>query len=358
MEMKLKYVVQDTDRHGNVRIYFRRNGKKIRLRGPLGSPEFLADYQAALLEKLPGTTKDHAPQPAPSDTIRSLVEHYYRSAKYQSLAPRTRRVRRQILDRFCENKNDGQKPFALLEPQHLMARRDAMLDRPEAANGMIKALRQVFDVAVEYRLHDRNPAAMVKYVESFSEGHKAWDVKDIEAFERCHPVGSTARLAMSLALYTGQRRGDLIVLGPKNLKTQDGREGLEFTQEKNGKRKPVKLWIPIADELQDILSSSSLGEKAFIQTKFGRPFSSDGFGNRFRKWCEEAGLQGLSIHGLRKSAAARLAETGCTEQEIMAITGHSTSKEVIRYTRSANQKKRALNAISKFEDSTSSDNQP
>jgi len=56
----------------------------------------------------------------------------------------------------------------------------AMLDRLEAANGVIKALRQVFEVAVEYRLHDRKPAALVKYVESYSEGHKAWDAKDIE----------------------------------------------------------------------------------------------------------------------------------------------------------------------------------
>ena len=228
-----------------------------------------------------------------------------------------------------------------------MTRRDDMKDRPEAANGMIKALRQVFDVAVEYRLHDRNPAALVKYVENYSEGHKAWDAKDIEAFENCHPVGSTARLAMSLALNTGQRRGDLIALGPKHVKVQNGRKGLEFTQEKNGRRKPVTLWVPMTEELQDVLASSDIGDKTFIQTAFGRPFSSDGFGNRFRKWCDEAGLQGLSIHGLRKSAAARLAENGCTEQEIMAITGHSTSKEVIRYTRSAKQKVRAVNAIDK-----------
>jgi len=107
------------------------------------------------------------------------------------------------------------------------------------------------------------------------------------------------------------------------------------------------LWIPITNELRDLLASSTIGDKTFIQTAFGRPFSSDGFGNRFRKWCDEAGLQGLSIHGLRKSAAARLAENGCTEQEIMAITGHSTSKEVIRYTRSAKQKVRAVNAIDK-----------
>ena len=58
--------------------------------------------------------------------------------------------------------------------------------------------------------------------------------------------------------------------------------------------------------------------------------------------------QGLSVHGLRKTASAVFAQNGCTEQEIMAITGHSTSKEVIRYTRSAKQKVRAVNAMEKL----------
>ena len=73
-----------------------------------------------------------------------------------------------------------------------------------------------------------------------------------------------------------------------------------------------------------------------------------GFSNRFRKWCDEAGLEGLSVHGLRKTASAVLAQNGCTEQEIMAIIRHKTSKEVIRYTRSAKQKVRAVNAMDKI----------
>ena len=60
---------------------------------------------------------------------------------------------------------------------------------------------------------------------------------------------------------------------------------------------------------------------------------------------DEAGLKECSVHGLRRAAAARLAELGCTEQEIMAITGHRTSKEVTRYTRAASQKTRAESAL-------------
>lgn len=49
-----------------------------------------------------------------------------------------------------------------------------------------------------------------------------------------------------------------------------------------------------------------------------------------------------------EAAAAQLAELGCTEQEIMAITGHRTSKEIARYTRSADQTKRAERAMDKW----------
>ena len=47
MDIRLKYVLEDTDRHGNVRIYYRHDGRKIRLRGPTGSVEFLTVYRAA-----------------------------------------------------------------------------------------------------------------------------------------------------------------------------------------------------------------------------------------------------------------------------------------------------------------------
>jgi len=58
-------------------------------------------------------------------------------------------------------------------------------------------------------------------------------------------------------------------------------------------------------------------------------------GGRFRKWCDEARLQNCSIHGLRKAAATRHAELSRSEHEIMAITGHRTSQEIMRYTKAA-----------------------
>jgi hypothetical protein len=62
---------------------------------------------------------------------------------------------------------------------------------------------------------------------------------------------------------------------------------------------------------------------------------------------DDAGLPHCTAHGLRKAAAARLAELGASEKEIMAVTGHRTSKEITRYTRGASQRILAANAIAR-----------
>lgn len=346
MEIKLKYVVEDTDRHGNVRLYYRRKSfPKVRLPSPIGSPAFLAAYHQA--EK-----RTVSPIPKSSDkigvvkptTVRWLCVQYFKSAMFNELDPRTQYVRRGLLERFCQNKNDGEKPFRLLQPRHLRIRRDEMMDRPEAANGMLKALRQLYKFAIDYDHHDDNPAAKVDYLKSNNpDGFHAWTLEEIELFEASHPVGSKGRLALALMLYLGQRRSDIIQFGKQHVR--DG--WLKFTQHKNRNTKPVTLELPIIPELRRIIDASPCGDLTFLVTEFQKPFTSNGFGNWFRKRCDEAGLQNCSAHGLRKAAASRLAELGCSEFEIMAVTGHTTSKEVTRYTKSANQKKRADSAMKK-----------
>ncbi|MEI4473328.1 tyrosine-type recombinase/integrase [Frigidibacter sp. MR17.24] len=350
MKLRLKHLSEDTDRHGNVRVYLRLPGQpKVRLRNKFGTPEFLKEYQdaCAAAKAVAPTAAEKASgvRPIVPGSVRALCVLYYRSAMYHELDERTRKVRRSILERFCERKNDGDKPFALILPKHIRQRRDEMMDRPEAANGMIKALRQLFKFAVRYDHHHLNPAAEVEYLKGNPDGFHSWSLEEIEKFEDRHPIGTSARLALALALYTGQRRADIVQFGRQHVR--DG--WLVFTQHKNRNRKPVRLEIPVIAELQAIIDATKCGDLTFLVTEFGRPFTAAGFGNRFRKWCDEAELPECSVHGLRKAAAARLAELGCTEQEIMAITGHATSKEVTRYTKAARQRTRAESALKRLE---------
>ena len=86
----------------------------------------------------------------------------------------------------------------------------------------------------------------------------------------------------------------------------------------------------------------------FLVTDYGKPFSVAGFGTKFRMWCDQAGLQKCSAHGLRKAAASRLAERGASAHEIMAITGHRSLEEVERYTRAARKAGLADAAMAKL----------
>ncbi|MFM1814090.1 MAG: hypothetical protein RLZ98_785 [Pseudomonadota bacterium] len=219
--------------------------------------------------------------------------------------------------------------------------RDAKSSTPHAANGVVKALRQLFRFAVDYDYMTSNPATDVSYLATSSEGHHAWSEEEVAQFENFHPEGSPARLALALLLYTGQRRSDVVRMGPQHVK--DG--WLTITQRKNKRRNPVTVSLPVLPELQAAIDVTPVTDLTFLKTALGRPFTSNGFGNWFRKRCDETGLRHCSAHGLRKAGARRAAENGATEHQLMAIFGWKTLKEAERYTRAANQKTLAAAGI-------------
>jgi integrase len=111
----------------------------------------------------------------------------------------------------------------------------------------------------------------------------------------------------------------------------------------------AELAIRVHSDLQSIIAKTTVGQMTFLVTEFGKPFTAAGFGNWFREQCDVANLRHCSAHGLRKAAARRLAEAGCTEHEIAAITGHASLYEITRYTRAADQRRLAEAAIKKVE---------
>jgi len=114
-----KYVIEDVDRHGNVRVYLRRHGLKVRLREAPGPPEFETEYMEALKG---GPAVAEKRKPADRGSLRWLVEQYYGSAEYKRLGESTRTVRRGVLDGICEK--DGTKPYARMEKRHVLKIRD------------------------------------------------------------------------------------------------------------------------------------------------------------------------------------------------------------------------------------------
>jgi integrase len=125
---------------------------------------------------------------------------------------------------------------------------------------------------------------------------------------------------------------------------------ISVRQEKTG----VVLDIPLHAALAAIIAATPSEHLTYLITQFGKPFTSAGFGNWFREQCDAAGLSQCSAHGLRKAAARRLAEAGCTAYEIAAITGHASLREVVRYTKAADQKRLAIAPMDKVKPRTGS----
>ena len=347
MKLQIKYVVEDMDRHGNVRIYVRRNGRKVRLHTEPGTPEFVVEYRAALAT-FDGTDKPQTIQPAAPRSLRWLCEHYYGSAEFKGLDDRTRRVRRAILDRLCASASKqggtphGQKPYARMEPRHVRAMRDERAEAPEAANAIVKALRQVFKWASEAGHAETNPARDVPYLKPNNpEGFHTWSIEEVEQFRARHPIGSKARVALELLLFIGVRRSDVVRLGPQMVKN-----GCMCFTEFKGRNRIVKEHnLPILPQLQEVLDAMPSGHLAYLVTEFGKPFTAAGFGNWFRDRCNEAGLQQCSAHGLRKAGATIAAENGATEHQLMAIYGWESPKQAALYTKKANRKRLAASAM-------------
>jgi integrase len=267
--------------------------------------------------------------------VSAAIVGYYYDQSFLALAPSTQRPLRGILERF--RAEHGDKRIALLQRQHIVTLLRSK--KRFAARDWLKAIRALMKYAVEYGLREDNPATGVKLPNQKTDGYHSWTDAEIEQFKAHHGPATTARLALSLLLYTGQRRGDVIRLGRQHI-----REGfVHFRQQKTG----IELAIPIHAKLAMIIAETPANHLNLLTTQTGKPFSAAGFGNWFRDRCNEAGLSHCSAHGLRKAAARRLAEAGCTMHEIAAITGHASLSEVQRYTKAADQKRLALSAMEK-----------
>jgi integrase len=343
--VKFRYITKDRDRHGNLRLYFRRPGKpKIRLRGLPGSDEFLTSYKAALGEN----------DPSGSKAVKSfdwLCDRYYRSAYFQSLEEYTRRRKRTVLNEICNiaaesGRRLGSAPFAALKKVHVRRLRDMKAATPEAANFRLKQISALYAWAIKNDLATFNPAEKIERLGGRSDGYYTWTDQDVEAFEAFWPIGSRPRLAMSIMLYLGVRRSDATLIGKKH-ESKDGQE-VTFQVFKGRKRGANVLTLPILPPFRAILDASELGGATWLETSLGKPHSAAGFGNSFKDWCKSAGLPHCNCHGLRKIGAVRAAEAGASEHELMAMFGWENADMARVYTRKAAQKKLAASGAAKL----------
>ncbi|AZS20060.1 hypothetical protein CSW63_05020 [Caulobacter sp. FWC26] len=323
------------DRHGKIRWRFRKAGQQeAQTSAEFGSSDWWDWYRAAL-SSAPRQIGSERSSPG---SFNALIVAFYQSSQWQLLRPETQRSYRGEIERF--RAEDGQAFVRDLKPQHIKRMMDLKAATPNAANNLLRILRVLMAFAVERGWRDDNPAKDVKRLRIRSEGFHTWSEAEIAKFEARWPVGTNERLAFDLLLYTGQRSGDVRLMTRAQVK--DGTVSLRQSKTDEA------LVIPVHPALDASLHAAAGDHLVLITTQYGRPFTAKGFSNWIAESAGKAGLSGCTAHGLRKSAAVRLADAGCTPHEIMAITGHRSLKEVQRYTAATNQRANAEAAMKKF----------
>jgi integrase len=362
---RLKYVQGLVDRHGHPRFYFRRPGfARVTLPGSPWSQEFMDAYARA--NSLAPAAAIVGSEKVKPRSIHALAIAYYDSRAFNDLKPNTQGVYRKVIERFCRETDGagqayGDKSAVDIMSRHIEQLMEARRATPESANALRKMLRELMKVAVKLGWRETDPTLGIKKIRSRKRGgfHRWTDI-EIAQFEACHAIGSKARLAMALGLYTGQARQDVIDMGEQHITREYDQEAdrrvdsaqieiLNWVRKKTEDKTGFELAIPVHPELRRIIDATPSGHLKFIVSELGTPFAVGSFSNWFRERCKEAGLPHCSFHGLRKAAATRLVDAGCDVVEAAAITGHASLMELQRYIETRDRKRAARRAMTKLQ---------
>jgi integrase len=324
------YLLREVTRHGKIKWYVRiGKGPRIRV-AAFGTPEFDADYEAAIS----GEPRRAKGAPA-ADTLSWLIARYRETTAWTNLSMATRRQRENIFRQVIETAGD--QPLSKITAASLERGRD----RRTANQGrhFLDAMRGLFRWAAKAKLAKDPTIGVEDPARPKTEGFPPWTEDDVVAYEKRWPIGVRQRVWLDVLLYTGLRRGDAAWLGRQHVR--DGSATLKT--EKTGT--PVAL--PILPVLQATLDAGPCGDLHFIVGAKGQPFTKESFGNAFAEAARMAGVK-KSCHGLRKIAATRCAENGATVPQMNAIFGWTGSRMALHYIEAADRKRLAAEAMPKL----------
>lgn len=250
----------------------------------------------------------------PMLTVSDMLDRYQREI-VPTLAPRTQ------VD-YARHLTLLRKTFGHMKPNDLKPRDiGAFLDRPKGkiqANRQVAVLSAVYTKAVgRWYMADKNPCRDVERNPSKRRTRYVTDDEYAALYELMPP---RMKLAMDLALSTGQRQGDLL-----KLHWQQVDEGyIQFKQSKTGK----KLAMRISPHLDAILRRArlmapQLPREYVIRTRKGIPYTGEGFRAIWQRGMRKALKRGIikerfTFHDLR---AKNISDTA-NIQDAMDRAGH------------------------------------
>src|SRR6516164_1942986 len=191
------HLQREITRHGKAVWYVRLNrGSRVRLKAKFGTPEFDAEYRAALS----GTpTRKATPS---NSSLAWLLARYRETTAWSELSPATRRSRENIFAHVIETA--GNEPYARITQTTILAGKDRRAETPHAARNFLDSMRGLFRWAYKAKLIKVDPTAGVDNPKLKSgDGFIAWTEEHIAAYESHWPVGTRQRVWLDVLAYTG-----------------------------------------------------------------------------------------------------------------------------------------------------------
>ena len=340
---KLKYVTSGPDRHGKLRHRYRRNGISLYLPGVPGSDEFNAAYQEAVrrsqeaLKAPPARHLSAEEVRCPKGSVAALIRDYKETTRYQRLAAPTVRQYEGAFAAFIEK--FGTAAVRHIKTKHVLAMMDGLKATPGVANAYLRTLKMLLNYAVLRGDIAFNPAGNVRQIKLGE--WVAWSEDDVRRFEKRWPLGTIERRIYNVALCTGQRAEDL-----RRMRVDDIDDGwIRVRQGKTGEL----VELPVQASLQRDLEAFPPKGEFLISRPDGKPYGPGSLSKLVKAALREAGIdEDRKLHGLRKATCRRLAEAGCSEREIMSVSGHRSSASVSGYVRQVNQRHMAQQAMARI----------
>lgn len=342
------YASSYRDRHGHARWRFRRGKKVIALPGQPGEPRFEDAYQAAV-EGRP-VTKPALVRPHPGAIVPRSLRDAWRihvsTTEWKALRLSSKQQQRAVAERFLTGRVDPAQPtiwadvlLEHLQRRHVKAILAARSATPHAARHVLSLLRKLTLVALDESWIAADPTHRVKHRPEF-KGQRAWTDAERETFEARWPLGTTARTAYALALYTGSRRGDVREMRWADI---DG----DVVRIVQGKTKRA-LVLPVLPALRQALDAAERRGATILAKSNGDPYSAKTLSESVREWRRAAGLPNdCTLHGLRRTLGKTLAEGGATTRQIMDVLGHTSIQHAELYSREAEQQRLARAGMGK-----------
>ena len=274
------------------------------------------------------------------DSIAALIIAYKTSPEWARLS-KSAKTTYALYIKELERPATAHLRATELTRRELLSIRDAIATARGngAATGFIRSAQSMLAWARDREWIDLSPAAQIK---ALPGGHlPAWTPQ--QAADAIAGLSEPLRRVVVLALYTGQRRGDLIALP---WSAYDGLT-IKLRQQKTG----AHLVVPVHRALKAEMDRWERTSPIILTTAQGRPWQPQHISHMLPVALARLGTfpLGLNVHGLRKLAAANLADAGCSVHEIQAITGHKSLGMVQLYTASAQQEHLAHAAITRLE---------